>query len=294
MDRAPKEKRSKAIRYLVLYAALAVSLLIAMFPVYWIVSTSLKPMQDWLAWPPVWLPSKLEVFNYLILFAPKMFDPTGAFARNPVTPSIINSLIIAGASTITALVVGYLAAYAISRYGTGGNFMYFFVLLTRMTPPIAMAIPLLVFLSFLGLVDTHLGLILMYSTFTVAYVIWMMKSFIDEIPRDIEMAAMLDGYSDWAVIFKVTLPLVKGGLAASGLFTFILNWSEFLLAFTFTHTKAVTIPFQIATLSSAVSGMMYGPISAFSIIAVIPMMVVGYAIQNYLTRGLTFGAVRGR
>ena len=172
--------------------------------------------------------------------------------------------------------------------------MYLFVLLTRMFPPIACAIPILVMFSSLRLVDTHLALIILYTGFSVAFVIWMMKGFIDEVPREIEEAAKIDGYSDWQIVWRITAPLVAGGLAASALLVFILNWCEFLFALIFTHTEAITIPVYLMIISQAIHGMLYGPMTALSTIAVIPTIIFGYIIQRHLVRGLTFGAVRGR
>jgi multiple sugar transport system permease protein len=210
------------------------------------------------------------------------------------TPAIINSLIVASGSTLLAVCIGYCAAYALSRIGTGGNFMYFFILLTRMLPPIAIAIPTVVFYSTIRMMDTHLGLILMYTVQTGAFAIWMIKSFIDEVPYEIEEAAIIDGCTNLEVVFKFTLPLVRGGVAATAFLIFILNWSEFLFALSVTHTEAITIPVQLIKYHNAVKGVMFGPIAAFSVISLIPTLIIGYVIQRYLVRGLTFGAVRGK
>lgn len=171
--------------------------------------------------------------------------------------------------------------------------MYFFVLTGRMFPPVAIAIPLVVMYSTLNLMDLHLGLILMYTGVTVPYVIWMMKSFLDEVPKEVEEAAILDGCSQFEAIIKVTVPMVKGGLVASALFVFILNWGEFAFALLFTNINAYTLPVQIQRFFS-IAGFAHGPMSALSIMATIPMIIFGYMIQKHFVRGLTFGAVRGR
>ena len=298
MRRARRKKRLlyETIKWLLLSIFLA----IFYFPVYWLLTTSFKMPTEWLAWPPVFFPATFTLDNYKIAL-----DPTGEvfgfLAREVITagvieqsvvPMMVNSLIIAGGATIVAVIVGYCAAYAISRYGTGGSFLYFFLLLTRMSPPIAFVIPLLIFFRFFGMLDSHLTLLTIYAGFTTVYGVWMLKSFIDEIPREIEEAAIMDGIPEAQIPFKVTLPLVKGGLLAASLFIFILNWSEALIALIFTCRVAVTVPVHLTKYSTAY-GMMYGPIAAVSILAVIPMLALGYMVQKSLVRGFTFGAVRG-
>lgn len=268
--------------------------LITLAPVVWVLSLSFKPPQEWLAYPPTLIPRQPTLENYLVLFWPG--NPVGVVSEmvrtaEPVTRAFINSLIIVPISTALSIVIGFLAAYGISRFGAGGNFLPFSVLTTRMFPPIAFAVPLLVYYRSLGLIDTHLGLILMYTTFTLAFSLWMIKGFIDGIPRHIEEAAILDGASRWRVMFTITLPLIRGGLAAAALFVFIMNWTEFLFALIFTSRFAVTLPVQVSRYAGAV-GRYYGPQAALGIVASIPVLIAGYLIQRYLVRAFTFGLVK--
>ncbi len=159
-----------------------------------------------------------------------------------------------------------------------------------MFPPVAFAVPLLVYFRALGLIDTRLALILMYTGFTIAFSLWMMRGFIEGVPRHVEEAAILDGASPWRVLFTVTLPLVRGGLAATALFVFILNWTEFLLAQVFTSREAITLPVQVSRYTGAV-GRFYGPMTALGIVASIPVVIAGYLIQRHLVTGFTFGLV---
>jgi len=262
--------------------------------VVWVLSISFKPPQEWLAYPPTIIPVEATGSNYIVLFQPG--NPVGGVATmvssaEPVTKALINSLFIAPIATAASVTIGFLAAYAVSRYRVGGTFMPFFTLTTRMFPPVAFAVPLLVYYRLLGLIDTRLGLILMYTGFTVAFSLWMMKGFIDGVPRHIEEAAVLDGASPWRVLFTITLPLVRGGLAATALFVFILNWTEFLFALVFTSREAITIPVQVSHYVGAV-GRFYGPQAALGVVASLPVVVAGYLIQRHLVTGFTFGLVR--
>jgi ABC-type glycerol-3-phosphate transport system permease component len=137
-------------------------------------------------------------------------------------------------------------------------------------------------------------MILLYTATNVAFVVWMMKTFIDDIPVEVEEAAILDGCSARDIVFKVTLPMVKGGLGAAGLLVFNFTWSEFLYGLLLTYRNAMTVPVRILSYYSGTHGLLFGPLSALSVIAVVPTVIFGYIIQRFLVVGLTFGAVRGR
>jgi len=276
--------------------------LIFFLPVLWMLSISFKPPAEWLEYPPTLWPKEPLAGNYTFLFNPG--NPEGAIAvmtgaAEPVVPAFANSLVVAPLATLLSVTIGFLAAYAVSRFHVGGTFMPFFTLTTRMFPPVAFAVPLLLYYSAviprlipgLRLYDTRLGLILMYVAFTVAFALWMTKGFIDAVPRHIEEAAILDGASRWRVLFTVTVPLVRGGLAATTLFIFILTWTEFLFALIFTQRFAITVPVQVSHYAGAI-GRFYGPQAALGILASIPVVVTGYLIQRHLVTGFTFGLVR--
>jgi multiple sugar transport system permease protein len=281
---------SSGLRWL---AALLICLVI-LLPIVWVLSISLKPPEEWIAYPPTVIPAEPTVSNYIVLFMPG--NPVGGISAmvssaEPVTKAFINSLIVAPVATVASVLIGFFAAYSVSRFRTGGPTLPLFVLTTRMFPPVAFAVPLLVYYRVLGLIDTRLGLILMYTAFTIAFSLWMMRGFIDGVPRHVEEAAILDGASPWRVLFTITLPLVRGGLAATGLFVFILNWTEFLFAQIFTSREAITIPVQVSHYVGAV-GRFYGPMAALGVVASIPVVIAGYLIQRHLVTGFTFGLVR--
>ncbi len=297
---------------------LAAGLLFAVFPLFWMVSTSFKPSNEWVTTPPVWVSGDATVTNYLVILWPSVLrekrdasaqtgdtsdrqaDKSGVsgaiadFLNKSAWQSIWGSVIISVLATILSLVVGFMAAIAIARYRFGGNFTPFFILSGRMFPPIAIAIPFVVMFSAPGIeaTDTYWGLILAYAAVTVPFSTWMLKSFIDDLPQEIEEAAMMDGMSRWGAHLKVTVPLIKGGIIATALFIFILNWSEFLFALILTYTNVETIPVKLSKYFSATSGQQYGIQAALATVSIVPLVVVGFFIQRHLVRGLTLGAIK--
>jgi multiple sugar transport system permease protein len=266
-----------------------------MFPLYWLVTMSFKPQDEW---TPVggkiyWLPQHWTLDNYtqaLGISAPssKFFTAAPVDAKDP----IIHSLVAATGGTLLAMFVGIFAAYGIARFRAGGKALPFQILQLRMFPPIVIIIPLLIMFSYIGLFDTYWGLILVYGAVTFPFVVWLMRSFFLEVPREIGEAAIVDGCTQWGAFFKAILPQVRGGLAATALFVFILNWSDFLIALVLTSEKVVTAPVFLNSLQSAGAGQEYGPQAALGIVLILPPAIFGLAIQRYLVRGLTFGAIK--
>jgi ABC-type glycerol-3-phosphate transport system permease component len=195
--------------------------------------------------------------------------------------------------TILGLLADQLIGRGLDRYyqGQTGS-LSFSVLQLRMFPPMAIIIPVMIMWSAFRLIDTWYGLVLIYGVITFPFVVWLMKSFFDEVPRELDEAAIVDGSSYWGAFFKVVLPLVKGGLASTALFVFILNWSDFLIALLLTNRYWPTIPVFLNKLVSSEIGAQYGPKAALGLIAAVPVVIFGLLIQRYLVRGLTFGAVK--
>lgn len=262
-----------------------------LFPVYWMISTAFKPMDQWLKFPPVWLTMEPTLDNFrsvLGLLKGTILNPAQAAA----VPAILKGLLVSTIATFISIGAGSMAAFAISRYRIGGNFLPLFILSARMFPPIAVMIPLLVMFSYVGAIDSYWGLIVAYAGFTLPFSVWMMKSFIDEVPREIEEAAIMEGMGNFEVFYKVTLPIVKTGFFVTTLFIFILNWSEFLVAVTICYNNVETAPLFLSSLFSAVAGTLYGPQAAMGFLIIIPTVVFGYLIQEHLARGFTFGALK--
>jgi len=195
--------------------------------------------------------------------------------------------------TFLGIAADQLIGRLLARYykGPAGS-LAFSILQLRMFPPMAILIPLMIMWSAFRLVDTWYGLVAVYGVVTFPFVVWLMKSFFDEVPRELDEAAIVDGSSNWGAFIKVVLPLVKGGLASTALFVFILNWSDFLVALLLTNRDWPTIPVFLNTLVSSEIGAQHGPKAALGLLAVIPPVVFGLIIQRYLVRGLTFGAIK--
>ena len=207
---------------------------------------------------------------------------------------LLNSIIIGGGSTILAVGLGTLAAYAFSRFDIAGkDDLLFFILSTRMLPPVVVVIPIYLMYSALGLRDTHFGLILLYTTFNVSFAVWLMKGFIDEIPKEYEDAALVDGYSRFQTFMKVILPQSVTGIAATAVFCLITAWNEFAFALVLTEVggKAVTAPPSITSATGS-SGMDWGKIAAGTFVFLLPVAIFTFLMRSHLLRGVTFGAVK--
>jgi multiple sugar transport system permease protein len=263
------------------------------FPLYWTLTMAFKPQPEWNPpgqvywWPDNWT---LENFEDVLGLKEATGFATGK-SRSAIDP-LVNSAIASIGGTLLAVVLGVLAAYAIARYRAGGRVLPFQILQLRMFPPIAILIPLLFMFVYLNLWDTLWGLILIYAAVTFPFVVWLMRSFFQEVPRELSDAAIVDGCTHWGAFFKVVLPQVKGGLAATALFVFILNWSDFLIALVMSQDKAKTAPVFLQALQSGSAGQEYGKQAALAVILILPPAIFGLAIQKYLVRGLTFGAIK--
>jgi multiple sugar transport system permease protein len=264
------------------------------FPLYWTVTMSFKPVDEWN--PPgkvYWFPDKPTVSNYTDILGIEGVSNVFFTGRSRSALSFIyNSLIAAGLGTLLALAVGVFAAYGIARFRAGGRMLPFQILQLRMFPPIAIIIPLLFMWVYLGLWDTLQGLVILYAAVTFPFVVWLMRSFFQEVPREVAEAAIVDGCTQWGAFFKAVLPQVRGGLAATALFVFILNWSDFLIALVMSQNSAKTAPVYLQSLQSGSSGQEYGKQAALAMILILPPAIFGLLIQKYLVRGLTFGAIK--
>jgi multiple sugar transport system permease protein len=280
-----------------------------LFPIFWMVSTSFKESWEWVAWPPHWLPREPTLQAYRQIFT---FSEMGRELSRSATDQVFaiwgalgDSLIVCTASSLVSLLLGTFLAYSISRFSVGGKNFRYMILTLRMVPPIVVAIPILMYYAImipyttsmlfgtrLSLFDTYLGLGLLYTATTLPFVIWMMLSFIDEVPYTLEHAARLMGAGRLTTIRRVVLPLVASGMVVTFLFIFILNWSEFLLALTLTHPKVTTLPVLLNKFQSAVEGRLYGPQAAIGTVITIPVVVLGILIQKHLVKGFSFGMIR--
>jgi multiple sugar transport system permease protein len=203
-----------------------------------------------------------------------------------------NSLIIAGGSTVASVVLGVFAAYAFSRFQLPGkDDLLFFILSTRMLPGVVVAVPIFLMFRQLGLHDTHIGMIILYTVFNLSLTVWLLKGFIDEIPREYEEAALVDGYTRFQAFYKIVLPQAVTGIAATTVFALIFAWNEYAFALMLTSQQARTAPPAIATMQGR-GGIEWSAIAAGSLAFLIPVVIITFALRKHLLRGVTFGAIR--
>ncbi len=256
----------------------AVALLV-FFPVLWTVLTGFKTETDAAAIPPIFLfDATLE--NYRTVFS------------SDYRTYFENTLLIAGGSTLVALAFGLPAAYSLAFHPSKrSRAVLSWVLSTKMLPLVGALIPLLVIYKRVGLFDTRLGMILLYAAFNLPLVIWMMRSFFADLPRDIVDAALVDGAGFIRIMTRVVLPLTAPGLAATILLSLIFAWNEFLLAVNLTSAHSGTLPVFISSFQTS-EGLFWARMSAASTLAIAPVILAGWLAQRSLVRGLTFGAVK--
>lgn len=272
-----------------LFCALAVTL----FPIFWIVMTSLKPPIDWNAAPAIWIPKEPTLLNYKTLFDPDALRAYGVGGiSEAASRAVFGSVLASLTATALSVLIGLLAAIGLSRYSRGSRSGPLIILSGRMFPPAAIAVPFVILFANVHLIDTYVGLIAIYVAVTLPFSTWMLKSFVDELPREIEEAAMIDGRSRLGAHLAVTIPLIRGGLFATIMFIFILNWSEFMFALVLGYTNVITIPVQLAKYVTATAGTLYGVQAALAVLAMIPLVIGGFLIQSHLARGMTFGAIK--
>ena len=306
--------RARVMRSIRIALTLVVAL-VTLIPVFWMGATAFKSRADAVSVPPkVFFEPTLE--GFVNLLTDRSVLNQGRIARmeeredltwydrialengqaitgaSEYVGRLRNSVIIAGGSTILAVILGVLAAYSFSRFNVPGEADWlFFILSTRMLPPVVVTIPIFLMYRQLGLHDTHLGLILLYTVFNLSLTVWLLKGFMDEIPREYEEAAMVDGYTRLQAFRKVVLPQAVTGIAATTVFALIFAWNEYAFALMLTTDTARTAPPTIPTILGR-GGIEWSAIAAGSLGFLVPVVIVTFALRKYLLRGVTFGAIR--
>ena len=304
-DPSPRQKWI-AGTLVILYAV------ITMLPLLWIIATGFKSPSDAISYPPkVLFEPTLE--GYVNLFTTRTRQTEEYLAANPpqtwaeeivrqydmviVGPSrygerFVNSIIIGFGATFLSVVLGTLAAYAFSRFKVPlKDDLLFFILSTRMMPPIAVAIPIFLMFRQLGLSDTHLGMILLYTAVNISLAVWLLKGFIDEIPREYEDAALIDGYTRFQAFVKVVLPQATTGIVATAIFCLIFSWNEYAFAVLLTSGNAQTAPpFIPSQIGSGLPD--WTVIASGTVMFLIPVAIFTFLLRNHLLRGMSFGAIR--
>lgn len=265
----------------IMYIALVIGIIVCYgIPLWWLITSALKPGDEALSLPPAFF------------FQPIWDNFISAMNDFDLAKNMKNSLIIAFGSTALALLLGVPAAYSFSRYRFKGNRkLFFWILTTRMAPPLLGALPLYILARETGFYDTQILMIIIYQVFLLPWVIWLMRSFFQDIPLDLDESAMIDGCSRWGSLFKIILPLARPGIMATAIFTLIQAWNEFFLAFILTSINSATLPMGMTRFLS-MNGLLWGPMSAASVLIVLPIVIFMIIMQKQLVRGLSLGAVK--
>ena len=284
-----KQKRWQRV---LLYAIVIFWSFVCLFPFYWLFTTSLKrPLH--VSRGPLYMPYVDYTptgDHWLYLFDEQL----ETFARH-----FRNSLIAATGSTILAVIIGAMGGYGLARYsyywrglGWRNDNIAFWVVSQRFLPPALFVVPFLLLYSRLNLVDTHFGLILAYTMFNIPFAVWIMRDFFRSLPPDLEESALVDGATHWQAFIRIVLPLSTPGLVSVAIFSFVFSWNEYLYALMLTNFEAITLPVLIAGQNNT-RGIQWWFISALTLAAVTPVILIGLFLERYITRGLTAGAVKG-
>jgi multiple sugar transport system permease protein len=276
------------------YAVLLIWLVIVVFPLFWIVGTAFKPDHEWFAWPPVYWSETPTLRNFMNVWGGVQEYAQTQYIQSFQRPwvALQNSLVVSLTATSLAVFFGSIIAYGVSRYRILSETRMFQLLMLRMVPPIVIVAPLSLYYAAFNMLDTVTGLVIIYFVTTLPYAVWMTKSFIDEVPTEIEQAAEILGASRWRTVFEIVLPLVRSGLVATFLFILILTWSEYLLALILSKTEVVTLPVELSKYQGSSEGRVYGRQAALAIGITLPLILIGFLIRKHLARGFSFGMVR--
>jgi len=285
---------SKVAKKFAFWTALGVVLCWSLSPYYWMFSTAFKMAEDYFAFPPVWLPSPPTMESFRVIFLREVVNIVGIGGiAVDIIPPLLNSVIVAIGSTLIALVVGSLAGFTLSRFKfRGRENIAFWIFSVRMLPPIAIIIPYFIIMKSYGLIDTRLGLIITYLVFNLPLAVWLLMRYFEEIPSELEDAALVDGCSRLQAFRIILLPLALPGIIATALFCIIFSWNEYLFALVLTRAQSETLPILLSTFV-AHKGVAWGPLSSSGLIATFPILLCAIIFQKHLVRVMTMGVLKG-
>ena len=274
-------RRASQLKAVVLVVVVAAIWVFYLFPLVWLVMMSLKTEVDMFAVPP------------LFLFPPTLEHYVQTLDNEGFRNAARNSFIVTSVSVVVSMVLGTMGGYSLARFRSRLNkHLALGLIIGRMIPPIVFVVPLFLLFNQLGWRNTYLGLILVYTAFNLPFVIWMLRSFFDEVPVDLEQAAMIDGASRMRAFWTVTMPLTAAGLAATAVFVAIAAWSEFLFALILTGPETGTLPVLLASFVSD-RAVDWGGVASTGVLVILPLVVLGLLVQRSLIQGLTMGAMKG-
>ncbi len=275
-------RRGRRAAAVAVYASLTVLTVAFLFPLVWIVGLSLKTRLQVFASPPlfVWWPT---FENYVAVFS-----------RADFGQAFVNSLLVSSGAVSLSLIAGVPAAYALARFPFfGRNFLFFALLAMRMLPPIAVLVPMYVLFSAFGLTTTRTSVVLAYTTFSLPLVVWIMRGFFEDLPRELEESAWVDGATRMRAFIHIVLPLIKPGLVAAGILCLQLAWNDFLFAAVLTSNATRTLPVLMAAFSGGDTGVDWGGMTASGVLVILPVVLFSFLAQRHLIAGLSSGAVKG-
>ena len=284
MNRRLKSK----LREAAIAVATFVLMMIVCIPGLWIVLSGFRPNREILAKPAVWIPQDLTLKNFKAIFG--LGEEQVAI---PVVNYFINSLVIATTSTVIALLIGMAGGYAFARYRFGGrNGLFLSLMLSRAVPGIALSLPVFMIWSWIGLIDTSIGLIIVYVALNVPFTIWLIDGFFRLIPKELSEAGQVDGCTPWQAFWKIEFPLALPGIAAAGVFAFLTSWNEYALASQLTRSDSKTLPVGLMDFTAQFT-IDWAGMCAMAFIIIVPALILTFIVQKHLIAGLTFGGVKG-
>jgi len=277
---------AKTLSRLARAGLIGITVLATLFPIFWTFLLSLKDLAQAFHWPPLFIfRPTLENYAHSLL---------GTGLSLPITPYLKNSLIVALSSTVTSVLVGTLGGYAFARYRfKGKETLMFSVLTTLMLPPVLIALPTYVLMLTLRLTGHLVAIVLAHALFNIPFVVWLMRGFFQDVPFEIEEAAMIDGCGPLQLFAYVALPLASPGLVSTAILSAFYSWNEFIFAMILSGAQSMTAPVYIATFQRQVEMIQWGELGAAVVLTILPLVVFTLLIQRYLVRGLTLGAVKG-
>jgi multiple sugar transport system permease protein len=264
------------------YLGLAAALVFFLGPFFWIVTTSLKGNEDFFSFPPKWIPAEPSLVHFERLFT-----------KASGLRYFANSMLVSTLSMAAALVVSVPTAYSIARWRFGGGFLSTLLLVLRMLPAIALIIPVYLMYKTLGLTNTYMGLVIIYTVLYIPFAVWLLVGFLRDFPVEIEEAALIDGCTRLRALIRVVVPIIAPGLAVVALFAFIATWNEFLFAVVLTGIETKTMMVLVTSFTSGGTDMFYGEASASVVLGVLPAFAVAFMLQRYLVKGLALGGTKG-
>ena len=286
MDRrhSSAARARRTIGKAVVYVVVTAICVVMVFPVYWLLVTAVKTGLDVSAYPPVFVPHRVTGENFV-----------NVFVKQGIRLNLFNSVVVPVVAVVVLILVGSMAAYALSRSvlsrrTTKGIMIW--ILVTRIFPPVTTIIPYFMIIKLLGLIDTRASLVLTYVSYSLPFSIWLLLGFFQELPKEIEEAAIVEGYTLSQRFFHILLPLTLPGIAVTAIFMFIYSWNEFMFATTLTTLRAKTLPVVIASFMSD-KYLDWGSMATMGSLMLVPIILFSLFGQKYLVRGLTFGAVKG-